>query len=940
MKRNMKKILRSSSLFFIVTLLFGACTTTVFASGTAFIDTNANGILDGGEPSFSTIAAAVTAASPGNTIWASAGTYTESINDTKGVVLRTSGAAFIVGQVTLNASGSKIYGFDVTNPNGHFGILINGFGNTEASNNTVHHVGTGAVVTGTNYGIWFQDKDLVNADTIKIQNNTITNIGTITNGSNGGIGIGDSTGNSNITGVVVSGNTISNIMANTSGKGAYGIIINHAIQSSVSNMGSTAGAQVTGNTISVLNGRWAHGIGLEGNTPNAVVTGNTIRDLTSSSLPSNAVAVTFESNPGAGSVALHNNSFDTAHISLGVTNVTPAVTVDASSNYWATSTPGGTIFGSVTYSPWYTNAAMTILATTPDAEGNHTSTLATETAVTTSTSAGPVSVVIPAGVTVTGPSGWDGTIVSGAVTSTFTLTPDLGSTVAAVSAIEVGAGDIPLVLNQPAKLSFAGLAGKFVGWSQAGVFHPITALCDSATAPTLVVGADCKIDSNGDLVVWTKHFTTFVAYTQTSTPASTPAPVPGKINVVKVVVNDNGGTNIFSDFPLFVNGRPVVSGITNTFPAPASSYVVTETNTPNYTSVFSGDCDLLGHMGLNPGDNKFCIITNDDIGAPALVPPIPPLIDVVKVPSPLALPSGSGPVVYTYTLRNIGVVPVTDIALFDDTCGPVALVSGDTNTDAKLDVNETWVYTCHANLTKTTTNTVTATGWANGVSAVDFAIVTVVVGVPVIPPLIHVTKVPSPLALGTAGGTVTYTERVTNQGTVPLSNVRLVDNKCVPVSYIYGDTNTDAKLDITETWIYTCQSVLSKTTTNVVIAEGDANGLTAKDFAIATVVVAPGFPNTGTAPIARASGTGLTKAQAIAAFHRSLGIGANGLDVEVLQTALEQKGFLLMPKGIMKGYFGSLTSAAVAKYQASTDLPSVGVFGPLTRAKLIFSYNE
>jgi hypothetical protein len=43
---------------------------------------------------------------------------------------------------------------------------------------------------------------------------------------------------------------------------------------------------------------------------------------------------------------------------------------------------------------------------------------------------------------------------------------------------------------------------------------------------------------------------------------------------------------------------------------------------------------------------------------------------------------------------------------------------------------------------------------------------------------------------------------------------------------------------------------LTKTTTNTVTASGEANGLTARDFAIATVTVpfTPGLPNTGFAP--------------------------------------------------------------------------------------------
>ena len=141
-----------------------------------------------------------------------------------------------------------------------------------------------------------------------------------------------------------------------------------------------------------------------------------------------------------------------------------------------------------------------------------------------------------------------------------------------------------------------------------------------------------------------------------------------------------------------------------------------------------------------------------------MVPPVPPLIDVVKVPSPLALPAGPGPVPYTYTLRNIGTVPVTNITMVGDTCSPITLVSGDINANAVLDVSETWTYTCSTTLSATHTNTVVATGWANGVSATDIASATVVVGLPVVPPLIHVTKVPSPLALPAGGGMVTYTE--------------------------------------------------------------------------------------------------------------------------------------------------------------------------------------
>lgn len=73
----------------------------------------------------------------------------------------------------------------------------------------------------------------------------------------------------------------------------------------------------------------------------------------------------------------------------------------------------------------------------------------------------------------------------------------------------------------------------------------------------------------------------------------------------------------------------------------------------------------------------------------------------------------------------------------------------------------------------------------------------------------------------------------------------------------------------------------------------------------------------------------------VAHFPRTFGMGAQGADVEALQTALEQRGFLTMPIGVSKGYFGSLTRAGLIEYQTSVGISPIGYFGPLTRAKLI-----
>jgi len=339
-------------------------------------------------------------------------------------------------------------------------------------------------------------------------------------------------------------------------------------------------------------------------------------------------------------------------------------------------------------------------------------------------------------------------------------------------------------------------------------------------------------------------------------PGPVPPPAPATINVVKTVVNDNGRTNVVADFPLFVNSTLVVSGATNTFTP--GTYTVSETSNSNYTQTISGDCDAAGNVTIVPGDNKFCIITNNDIapastgGGGSSPAPVPPLIEVVKTASPLSLPNGPGSVTYTYTLRNIGTVPVTNITMVGDTCSPIVLVSGDTNNDLRLDVSEVWTHTCSTTLTSTHTNTVVATGWANGISTVDIASATVVVGSPLPPPLIHVTKVPNRFVAyqgGTGSGDVMYVYNITNPGTVAMSNVTLTDDKCSQRFGPYGDENSNGLLDTNESWAYACLMNIAQTITNTAVATGSANGFTARDFAVVTVVVAGTpvvlLPNTG-----------------------------------------------------------------------------------------------
>jgi peptidoglycan hydrolase-like protein with peptidoglycan-binding domain len=72
-------------------------------------------------------------------------------------------------------------------------------------------------------------------------------------------------------------------------------------------------------------------------------------------------------------------------------------------------------------------------------------------------------------------------------------------------------------------------------------------------------------------------------------------------------------------------------------------------------------------------------------------------------------------------------------------------------------------------------------------------------------------------------------------------------------------------------------------------------------------------------------------------FTRDLSVGAEGPDVVAIQDMLLGAGFDIpaLSRGLSgKGYFGSQTMAALARYQASLGLPATGYFGPMTRGRL------
>ena len=87
-----------------------------------------------------------------------------------------------------------------------------------------------------------------------------------------------------------------------------------------------------------------------------------------------------------------------------------------------------------------------------------------------------------------------------------------------------------------------------------------------------------------------------------------------------------------------------------------------------------------------------------------------PGIHVNKTADPTSLPAGGGDVTYTYVVTNTGDVALSSIKVTDDKCSSVEYVSGDEDSDSKLDVKETWTFECNQTITEDTVNTAVATG--------------------------------------------------------------------------------------------------------------------------------------------------------------------------------------------------------------------------------------
>jgi hypothetical protein len=127
-----------------------------------------------------------------------------------------------------------------------------------------------------------------------------------------------------------------------------------------------------------------------------------------------------------------------------------------------------------------------------------------------------VSVNIPANTTVTGPATWDGVITAPYVVEDVTVPASAGKQATVALAIKVGSDAGQISFDKAVKVTLPGQAGNSAGFiDHNDTFHAITAECGES--PENLSTGECWMNEGDDLVIWTTHFTTFVAYTITAT---------------------------------------------------------------------------------------------------------------------------------------------------------------------------------------------------------------------------------------------------------------------------------------------------------------------------------------------------------------------------------------------------------------------------------------
>lgn len=192
--------------------------------------------------------------------------------------------------------------------------------------------------------------------------------------------------------------------------------------------------------------------------------------------------------------------------------------------------------------------------------GNSQATLNNQLNVNANTGSGNVDVQIPANITITGPSSWDGKISAPQIVTTAPapITTDPGTSIG-YTTFEVGAGSTKLTFDKAVRLLFVGKAGQRISYFDGTTPVEITTACTAdsqSAADAQLTGSvtECKIDSGSDLAVWTMHFTTFVTFTVNQVTASSGGGGGGYVPTSTPASNSNNNGQVLGQ--ITVNSDP------------------------------------------------------------------------------------------------------------------------------------------------------------------------------------------------------------------------------------------------------------------------------------------------------------------------------------------------------------------------------------------------
>ncbi|HET9850370.1 MAG TPA: lamin tail domain-containing protein [Candidatus Saccharimonadales bacterium] len=567
-----------------------------------------------------TIQDVVDSAQTGDTVNVPAGTYDGfSISGKTGVTVSGAGATVIAPTNLVDSHLQHKYTADM-----QVSVLVNNSSDITISGLSINDNGMAPGYGGPDSLVFW------NASTGTLANDNIAGTYAI-NGIQTGQGIAlDASGsagaslnvlNSTITGFQKNG--IDVINGNGSTSGASGTVSLNVSGTTITGAGSTSAIAQNGIVL------WDRGGGtVSGTISDSAISGFEYAPLDIVNGNNGTGILTY----GTSSSASVTNS-TLSNSDLDVANATASGTFDASLNWWASSDPDFSVlvgqasdgYSPVTTTPYFTNAAMTTRSDAkvlPDSGGNATVNNSTPQVVVTSNSqplnitvtsgtnsasidfsslinsgsgtlpqttisSTTATVSIPAATTVTAASGsWNGVISAPTVepNSSVNVPTASGTTTTVATVIEVGAGNTGLTFSKAVRLLIPGQASKLVGFVRNGDFTQITNVCsaDSQTiGDSLPAGGDCWINVGNDMVVWTKHFTEFVTYSQQPTVSSTKSSASGTstpVQTASAITNSTGETNNSSAEPQVLgannSGQPRTSSASTQKPAPKAATAI------------------------------------------------------------------------------------------------------------------------------------------------------------------------------------------------------------------------------------------------------------------------------------------------------------------------------------------------------------------------------